>query len=99
MNQKNYDTMVEAITDLQNRGYSYDFNLTPDCPECASLNLQLHPEDFHVDEVFRFEGMSNPADSSILFAISSNGRIRGILVDAYGMYAENISEEMRRKLK
>jgi hypothetical protein len=82
MNQKNYDTMIEDITDLQNKGYSYDFNLTPDCLECASLNLQLHPEDFHVDETYRFEGMSNPDDNSILFAISSKGRIRGILVDA-----------------
>jgi hypothetical protein len=74
--------MIEDITDLQNKGYSYDFNLTPDCLECASLNLQLHPEDFHVDETYRFEGMSNPDDNSILFAISSKGRIRGILVDA-----------------
>ncbi len=91
--------MVQAITDLQSRGYDYDFNLTLDCLECASLDLQLHPEDFHVDVVYRFEGMSNPDDSSILFAISSKDGIRGILVDAYGVYAENISEEMRRKLK
>ncbi len=74
--------MVEAITDLQNRTYNYDFTRTSDCLQCTSLNVPLHPKDFHVEETYQFEGMGNPADSSILFAISSKGMIRGILVDA-----------------
>lgn len=77
----------------------YDFNLTPDYLECASLNLQLHSEDFHVGETYRFKGRRNPDDNSILFAISSKDGISCILVDAYGMYAGNISEKLRRKLK
>jgi|GEM_PF-6289864 hypothetical protein len=34
---KNYDTLSEAINDLQANEYPYDFNLTPECLECASL--------------------------------------------------------------
>jgi len=67
--------------------------------ECASLNLQIHPEDFEIDEVHRFEGMSSTDDNSILYAITAKDGINGTLVDAYGVYAENISEEMRKKLR
>ncbi|SFZ94828.1 hypothetical protein SAMN05428642_105118 [Flaviramulus basaltis] len=95
----NYDTLSEAINDLQANGYTYDFNLKPKCLECASLKLELNPEDFEVDETFRFEGMSSTDDNSILYAISSKNGIKGLLVDAYGVYAENISEAMRKKLR
>jgi hypothetical protein len=96
---KNYDTLSEAINDLQLRGYTYDFNLKPECLKCASLELEIHPEEFEVDELHRFEGMSSTDDNSILYAISSKNGIKGTLVDAYGVYAENISEEMRKKLR
>ena len=96
---KNYDTLSEAINDLQQKGYTYDFNLKPECLGCASLKIEIQPEDFKVDEIYRFEGMSSTDDNSVLYAISSNNGIKGLLVDAYGVYAENISEAMRRKLR
>ncbi len=96
---KNYDTLSEAINGLQQRGYTYDFNLKSHSLECSSLDLEIHPEDFDVDEMYRFEGMSSTDDNSIVYAISSENGIRGILVDAYGVYAENISEAMRKKLR
>ncbi|WP_445955762.1 phosphoribosylpyrophosphate synthetase [Yeosuana sp.] len=96
---KNYDTLSEAINDLQANGYTYDFNLKSKCLECASLKLELDPEDFEVDETFRFESMSSTDDNSVLYAISSKNGIKGLLVDAYGVYAENISEAMRKKLR
>ena len=95
---KNYDTLSEAINDLQANGYTYNFNLKPKCLECVSLKLQISPEDFDVDKTYRFEGMSSTDDNSILYAISSKNGIKGLLVDAYGVYAENISETMRKKL-
>lgn len=96
---KNYDTLSEAISDLQKNGYTYDFNLKPHCLECASLKIELHPEEFQIDQHYRFEGMSNPDDNSILYAISSNKGIKGLFVDAYGVYATGLTEEMRKKLR
>ena len=96
---KHYDTLSEAISDLQQRGYTHDFNLQAECLECASLKIEIEPEDFKVDETYRFEGMSSTDDNCILYAISSKNKIKGLLVDAYGVYAENISEAMRKKLR
>ena len=93
-----YATLSEATNDLKARGYREDFNLQPHCLECASLKLQWHPEDFTVDEFYRFEGMSSTDDSSIVYAISSKDGVKGILVDAYGVYSSSLNEAMIRKL-
>jgi hypothetical protein len=96
--QKNYTSLSAAINDLRARGYTYDFNLKEDCIECPSLQLRLMPEMFTVDEFHRFEGMSSTDDNSIVFAISSKNGLKGILVDAYGVYASSLNENMIKKL-
>jgi hypothetical protein len=58
----------------------------------------LTPDQFHVDQLHRFEGMTSPDDSAILFAISSSQGVKGLLVDAYGMYADALSPTMIKKL-
>jgi hypothetical protein len=93
-----YTTLSEAVRDLKKRGYTEDFNLEPHCISSSSLNLQVKPENFTVDEFHRFEGMSNPDDNSIIYAISATDGTKGTLVDAYGMYSENLTEPMIRKL-
>ncbi|HEY3403320.1 MAG TPA: phosphoribosylpyrophosphate synthetase [Ohtaekwangia sp.] len=96
---KTYETLSEAIRSLKSKGYDQDFNLHPEWIECTPLNLRLKPAEFHVDEVHRFEGMTNPDDSSVLYAVSSSSGLKGLLVDAYGAYAEGISQDMLARLK
>jgi hypothetical protein len=95
---KSFDTLSEAIFSLKNQGYTNDFNLHPEWIECPPLKVRLAPEEFHVDQVHRFEGMTSPDDSSILFAISSSSGLKGLLVDAYGLYADSLSPIMIQKL-
>ena len=76
-----YETLVDAIQDLQKRGYLLDFN---------SQKQDLCDSDaFIVDEYHRFEGLTDPADSSILFAIRSSNGDKGIYVDAFGTCASS----------
>lgn len=96
---KNYKTLSEATNGLRSRGYTEDFNLKPTCVECPSRKLRLNPAEFTIDEFHRFEGMSNPSDNSIVYAISSNTGIKGVLVDAYGVYAQNLNDAIIQKLK
>jgi hypothetical protein len=93
-----FDTLSEAIFSLKNQGYTSDFNLHPDWIDCPPLKLRLTPDQFHVDQLHRFEGMTSPDDSAILFAISSSQGVKGLLVDAYGMYADALSPTMIKKL-
>ncbi|HEY9044927.1 MAG TPA: phosphoribosylpyrophosphate synthetase [Ohtaekwangia sp.] len=96
---QSFETLSEAINYLKSKGYTNDFNLHPDWIECAPLNIKIHPQEFHVDAVHRFEGMTNPDDSTVLFAISSTSGVKGLLVDAYGAYTESLSSLMVDKLR
>lgn len=94
------DTLSSALQTLRGRGYTEDFNLRPDCLYCAAYDLQLRPEQFQVDSVFRFEGPSDPADQSILYAISAREPgLRGVLVNAYGVYADPLTAAMEARLR
>ncbi len=96
---KNYDTLSEATNDLSERGYKHDFKLESEAITCAFMDLTLSPNDFKIDEYYRFEGVSNPDDNSVVYAISSKDGIKGVIIDAYGAYAESLSFDMLQKLK
>lgn len=96
---ESYTTLSEAIAGLKQQGYTRDFNLTKDCLECSTSSERFPPQTFQVDRFFRFEGMSDPDDNSILYAITAKDGTRGTLLDAYGVYAESISEEMLQALR
>ena len=95
---KNYDTLVEAIQDLKKAGYTYDFNLMDNSISCADITTTFGPDDFNVTQIHRFEGMSNPSDSSILYVIETLTGVKGLLVGSYGAYSGEISQELLDKL-
>ena len=91
-----YDTVTAAVKGLKQRGYSIDFNLEADsisCPDC-----KLKPSEFAITEVYRFEGDSDPADEAIVYAIESGDGRKGVLVNGFGISADEIGEEMVEKL-
>jgi len=94
-----YDTVTEAVQGLKQRGYSIDFNLEFDRLVCHKTSISLHPKEFEITEMHRFEGMTDPADEAVVFAIEGkNGGVKGILVDGFGPSAETLDGEMVRKL-
>ena len=53
---------------------------------CRESNINLSPEPFKIDKVYRFEGAYNPDDQSLLLAISSyKYNIKRVLVNGYGI--------------
>lgn len=95
-----YPTLSGTMTQLKAEGYTEDFNLGFDCVHCRGENLKISPDEFQVDKFFRFEGESNPDDSSILYAISSEKHgVKGVLVNGYGIYSDALTDEMIAKLK
>jgi hypothetical protein len=94
-----YSTLSEAVNDLQRRGYTDDLQVGGHCLVCNGRNVSLDPADFHIDEFHRFEGNSDPEDQSIVYAISSvRYGLKGLLVNAYGMDAQPMTQEMVAKL-
>ena len=101
MKQKSYDTVTEAMTDLKKLGYTIDFSIVTEkeCLVCHRTETELSPDDFKIDSFYRFEGDSDPGDEMIVYAISSNkNNLKGIVVSAYGIYADNGSSAIVKKL-
>jgi hypothetical protein len=94
-----YNTLVEAINDSRNRGYSIDFNLMENQIECLSTKRAWEPEELTVVKFYRFEGASNPSDNSILYLIETPDGGKGLLVDSYGAEHGGISSGIIRRLK
>jgi hypothetical protein len=96
---KDYQTMVDALNDLKARGFNLDFNLVKGSLHNTTNNITLHPRDFEIVELYRFEGESDPADNSILYALKSDKYdAKGVFVNAYGVYSDDVSEELLKKL-
>lgn len=95
-----YDTLSAAINGLHQQGYTTDFNTSFDCIVCHEPHpVSLPAEEFEIVAVYRFEGESNPADESVLYAIESKDkRMKGLLVNAFGIYSDNLSDRMLKKL-
>ena len=95
-----YVTLSETMNDLRSQGYTEDFNLRQNCLECRNGEYQVFADEFKVDSFYRFEGESNPSDEAILYAISSDKyNLKGVLVNAYGIYSEPVADEMMEKLE
>ena len=96
---KSYTTLSETMNELRKEGYTEDFNLQQNCLECRNGQFKVFANEFKVDKYFRFEGASNPDDAAILYAISSDSKdLKGVLVNAYGIYSEPLTDEMVEKL-
>ncbi|MVM39418.1 phosphoribosylpyrophosphate synthetase [Spirosoma sp. HMF3257] len=96
---KTYDTLTEALDDLRKQGFTQDYNLKSDHLHCQPDDIVLRPADFDIVDVYRFEGMTDPGDESVLYAIEAKNGNKGVLLDAYGAYSEAISSEMAEKLR
>ncbi len=86
---ESFGTLSETINGLIKLGYTHDFNVPEECLVCHQINGTLSPNDFQIDKVYRFEGVSDPEYQSILYAISSaKYNIKGTLVNGYGISAD-----------
>ncbi len=94
-----YSTLTEAIDDLKGKGFTRDFNQKGTHLECKELDKNYQPENFTITHALRFEGMSNPSDNSVLYAIEAKDGTKGMLVDAYGVYADSLSTDMIEKFR
>lgn len=96
---KTYNNLVEATNDLMKRGYTENLSLEGDTIDDKDKDIHMTADDIEIDEFYRFEGPSNPSDMSIVYAVTSKKYdIKGVLVNAFGTYANNSSSAIQAKL-
>src|ERR1700753_790388 len=80
MSKKGTQAIVDAIVDLQNRGYSSDFIVMDKQLFCAQQKIFLHQDEFDIAEVHSIHH-NNSRNETVLFGIESEQHaIKGILL-------------------
>lgn len=84
------NTLSQILEKLRLKGKDNEFKMTDHGKmQSKTLDKIYKPEDLTIVKTYRFEGMSDPADSSVLYLIEDNDGNIGYISDAYGVYSNN----------
>jgi len=85
-------TLSHVLEKLRLRKIDNEFRWTED-GFTAGKGKSYEPEDLTIIKTYRFEGESDPADSSILYIIEAKDGLTGYSMDTYGVYSDHQDEE------
>lgn len=83
------EPLSEAMSDLEKQGYRARFKMENHMLLDLASHRKYGPDEVTIMEKFRFEGPSNPDDMSILYAVECKDGLKGVIVNAYGLYADD----------
>lgn len=86
-NFENSDTLSARVNELTQNGFHESFKALDDYVIALFSKNTYLPLDLRIVEIYRFDGMTDPDDETILFAIIANDGTKGTLVMSYS--AEN----------
>jgi len=95
MKKQHYDTLVEATEELRKQGFTADLQAVEGGIENRSNRTISSVENATIHFSQRFEGMTNPADSSEILAIELDDGTKGILVAAFGAKHSQNTETLK----
>jgi hypothetical protein len=83
-----YTGLIQTIQDLRKKGFTANFEFLDHVFTDVESGRTFTADHLAIIDHRRFEGMSDPDDMSVLYAIESNDGTKGIIVDAFGTYAD-----------
>lgn len=92
-------TLASCHAKLLKEGFELDFKAGEGGIIALQLEKLYKPSDIKHVNFYRFEGASDPADNSILYAIETQDGNMGTLVDAYGPYADARVNEFMKEVE
>lgn len=81
-------TLSSVLEKLRKKHYDNEFTMEGDYFTTTNGH-KYTPEDLTIIKTFRFEGDSDPADSSILYVIETNDNVIGYVIDIYGAESDH----------
>lgn len=98
---QNYiDPLTKKLKELENEGFNDQFKFIQEQGlQSTTSHKTYQSRDLQILSEYRFEGITDPADMSILYAIRAKDGTKGTLVDAYGTYANDELEEFLKSVE
>ena len=84
---------------LEQKGYNTQYRVEKNKLVSLATGKKYKADDVVAANFFRFEGISNPDDMSILYAIETTDGNKGTLVDAFGLYSDDDTGEFMKEVE
>ena len=85
--------LASCVNRMKEEGYKEDFQVNEKGLSTFDNAKTYKPDEVSIVSFYRFEGVSDPGDNTILYLIETNDGTKGTLVDGYGAYAgEDVSK-------
>ncbi len=82
--------LEKCLNKLEEQGYNDQFKVEKKhLLSLTDSKKKYKPKDVQAVNFYRFEGISDPDDMSILYAIETTDGRKGTLIDAYGHYSDD----------
>ncbi|GAA0533071.1 hypothetical protein GCM10009415_13190 [Chitinophaga japonensis] len=95
-------TLTQVMEKMRAKGYEQEFKMSDHGRmQLPGSKKVYNAEELKIVRTFRFEGESDPADSSVLYLLETRDGEKGFLLDAYGAYsghAESGFDEFLKKI-
>ena len=91
--------MERCLQKLEQKGYTDHFKVEKGKLISNNNNKKYKAKDVSAANFFRFEGITDPDDMSILYAIETSDGTKGTLTDAYGIYADDDTGEFMKEVE
>ena len=88
MRQADDVSLASAMDEMARSGFSEHFGVSHGVLRSFDSGKTFRASQVVIREYRRFEGVSDPDDMSIVYAIEGQGGARGTLVDAFGAYSD-----------
>jgi hypothetical protein len=80
MDHDKFETLSEAVNAYTKAGFTDSFRTAENSIKSSYSKNDYQAKDLKIIKSFRFDGMTNPADESEVFAIEANDGTKGTLV-------------------
>lgn len=88
----------DLIAVLQKKGYSHNYRIENNTLIDVDTKKKYQPSQITITEEHRYEGMSNPSDMSILYALDTDDGQKGTFLAAYGPSADTETAEFFKQV-
>jgi hypothetical protein len=84
------NTLTSCLNKAVRDGYTDNLKVTKQGLFSPMKDKTYQPTEVRIIDFYRFEGQSDPGDNAIMYVIETEDGVKGTLIDAYGIYADEI---------
>ena len=81
-------TLMGTMAELARSGFVEHFGVRGDELQSFDSGRTFAADQVVIREYHRFEGVSDPDDMAVVYALESREGTKGVLTDAYGVYSD-----------